>query len=71
VVSYETLTRFADGEPLDRRFATAWDGGLGWELELATIRAALLASRQLPPGRWLDLNVSPRLLAHAGDCAEL
>lgn len=45
--------------------------GLGWELELATIRAALLASRQLPPGRWLDLNVSPRLLAHAGDCAEL
>jgi PAS domain S-box-containing protein len=66
VVGYEALTRFADGEPPDRRFATAWTVGLGWELELATIKAALLASRQLPPGRWLDLNVSPRLLADAG-----
>ncbi|HEY6538952.1 MAG TPA: EAL domain-containing protein [Candidatus Dormibacteraeota bacterium] len=62
VVGYEALTRFDDGEPPDTMFATAWDAGLGWELELAAVKQALSAARSLPKGRWLDLNVSPRLL---------
>lgn len=63
VVGYEALTRFADGVAPDLRFATAWSVGLGAELETAALKAAVLAGRRLPPGRWLDLNVSPRLLS--------
>jgi PAS domain S-box-containing protein len=61
-VGYEALTRFASGQRPDRAFADAWAAGLGPELELATLEAAVAAGKQLPPGRWLDLNVSPRLL---------
>jgi PAS domain S-box-containing protein len=63
VVGYEALTRFDSGQRPDRCFADAWSVGLGAEMELATLAAAVEASRRLPPGVWLDLNVSPRLLA--------
>ncbi len=61
-VGYEALTRFASGREPDRCFGDAWSVGLGPELELATLRAAIEAAQGLPAGRWLDLNISPRLL---------
>jgi len=63
VVGYEALTRFDSGQRPDLCFADAWSVGLGPELELATLAAAVDAARRLAPGVWLDLNVSPRLLA--------
>ena len=61
-VGYEALTRFDSGERPDLCFADAWSVGLGPELEFATLEAAVEAAKGLPPGLWLDLNVSPRLL---------
>ena len=63
VVGYEALTRFDSGQRPDLCFADAWSVGLGPEMELATLAAAVEAGRSLAPGLWLDLNVSPRLLA--------
>lgn len=65
VVGYEALTRFADGEPPDIRFLTAWSVGAGAELEFATLERAIRLGRRLPPKGWLNLNLSPRLLTHA------
>lgn len=62
VVAYEALSRFDSGRRPDLCFADAWSVGLGAQLELATLQAAIEAARLLPGGRWLDLNVSPRLL---------
>jgi EAL domain-containing protein (putative c-di-GMP-specific phosphodiesterase class I) len=62
---YEALTRFDSGQPPDRCFADAWAVGAGAELEFATLEAAVAAGQRLPDGRWLDLNLSPRLLADA------
>jgi PAS domain S-box-containing protein len=62
VVGYEALTRFSDGTRPDVRFGEAWSVDLGAELELVTLEAALAAARGLLPGRWLNVNVSPRLL---------
>ena len=45
--------------------------GLGPELELATLEAAVAAGKELPAGTWLDLNVSPRLLADPGRLREI
>jgi PAS domain S-box-containing protein len=64
VVGYEALTRFADGEPPDTRFSTAWSVGLGTELEFATLDRAIRVARALPTGHWLNVNISPRLLSH-------
>ena len=58
-VGYEALTRFHDQVTPDVRFAAAEAVGLGPELELATLGAALRAADQLPPGLWLNINVSP------------
>jgi EAL domain-containing protein (putative c-di-GMP-specific phosphodiesterase class I) len=62
-VAYEALTRFDSGQQPDRCFADAWELGLGRDLELATLAAALDDAQGLPPGGWLNLNVSPRLLS--------
>jgi PAS domain S-box-containing protein len=70
-VGYEALTRFESGQRPDQAFAEAWSVGLGAELELATLDAAVHEAAQLPQGRWLDLNVSPRLLADPGRLGEL
>jgi PAS domain S-box-containing protein len=61
VVGYEALSRFDSGQQPDRCFADAWSVGLGPDLELATAEMAVAAARRLPAGRWLDVNVSPRL----------
>ena len=63
VVGYEALSRFTDGIPPDVRFATADRAGLGIELEVATMRAALDAAANLPPDAYLSLNASPALIA--------
>ena len=63
VVGHEALTRFDSGQRPDLTFADAWTVGLGSDLELATLGAAIADARQLPAGMWLDLNVSPLLLA--------
>jgi EAL domain-containing protein (putative c-di-GMP-specific phosphodiesterase class I) len=62
VVGHEALTRFGDGTAPDQRFAEAWIVGLGQALELATLEAAIASARELPAARWLDINMSPRLL---------
>jgi PAS domain S-box-containing protein len=69
-LGYEALTRFADGTRPDLAFAEARAAGLGFELEIATIREALRASADLPAGLLLDLNVSPALLLHGTCLAE-
>ncbi|HET7702948.1 MAG TPA: EAL domain-containing response regulator [Candidatus Limnocylindrales bacterium] len=62
VQGYEALTRFTDGTRPDRRFADATAVGLGLDLELATLEAAVSASRDLAPGTFVSLNVSPDLI---------
>jgi EAL domain-containing protein (putative c-di-GMP-specific phosphodiesterase class I) len=63
VVGYEALTRFTDGVPPDIRFAAAARAGLGIELELATLRAAISAGAAvLSPTAFLSLNASPGLI---------
>lgn len=63
VVGYEALTRFTDGVPPDARFAEAARAGLGIDLELITLRAALTsAAAVLSPTAYLSLNASPELV---------
>lgn len=68
-VGFEALTRFDSGEAPDRVFGDAERAGLGAELEIATLGAALGAATRLPAATWLSLNVSPALLAE-GDALE-
>lgn len=65
-VGYEALTRFDDGSSPQDKFAEAAAVDLGPQLELATLDAALAAAAHLPPGLWLNINVSPTLVL-AGD----
>ena len=62
VVGHEALTRFDSGRRPDLVFSDADAVGLGIDLEIATLEAAIDAARDLPAGRWLDVNVSPQLL---------
>lgn len=66
IVGHEALTRFHDGTAPDVKFAEATSVGLGPELELAALEAAIRASRALPSGHWLNINASPALIL-AGD----
>ncbi|HYF47509.1 MAG TPA: EAL domain-containing protein, partial [Acidimicrobiales bacterium] len=61
-VGFEALTRFEDGTRADLRFREAALLGVGAELELATMSAALDAGRGLPAEAWLSINVSSGLL---------
>ncbi len=70
-VGFEALTRFADGRPPNLVFASAIKAGMGLELELRTLESALYASRDLPGGTWLSLNISPTLLVEAIDLGRL
>jgi PAS domain S-box-containing protein len=62
VLGYEALTRFEDGTPPHTMFAAASDVGLGLELEVATITAAMSAVTRIPDDLFLDLNASPDLV---------
>lgn len=68
-IGFEALTRFTDGRRPDHVFAAATHAGLGLELELRTLEAAIQAGRDLPPRTWLSLNVSPELVVDASRLA--
>ena len=70
-IGYEALTRFADGERPDVRFAEAHRVGVGHDLELATLTAALEESAGLPAKSFVSLNVSPSLLLEVGRLREV
>lgn len=60
VVGMEALARFpGTSQPPNEWFADAASVGLGLELELAAVRAALLQIDRLPPGAYLAINASP------------
>lgn len=65
LVAVEALTRFDSPvrRPPDHWFAAAHRAGLGPDLEIATIAAAVRASVQLPDGVRLSVNASPVTLA--------
>ncbi len=68
VIGHEALTRFDSRIPPDAAFATAAGVGLGVELELACLAAAVRGAASLPGARgWLSLNASPALLLTATD----
>ena len=70
-VGYEALTRFADGTPPDRVIAEARAVGLGRDLELAAMAAALAASAALPGDGWLSLNISPDVILATAELARV
>ena len=70
-VGYEALTRFADGTPPDQMIADAYSVGLGLELEIACIAAALVGAGALAPDRLLSLNASPHAILHSTELAAL
>jgi PAS domain S-box-containing protein len=61
VVGHEALTRFDDGRPPSVVFAAASRVGLGVELEVACLEAAIAAADRLAPHTYLSLNASPEL----------
>jgi len=70
-VGYEALTRFADGTPPDRMIADAHAVGMGQELEVACIAAALVGAESLPHDAWLGLNASPDVILQSTELAHL
>jgi PAS domain S-box-containing protein len=64
-VGYEALTRFADGTPPHEMLTEARSVGLGADLEVACLTAALAAAGPVPSTCWLALNISPDVLIHA------
>jgi EAL domain-containing protein (putative c-di-GMP-specific phosphodiesterase class I) len=70
-VGFEALTEFRGGLPTYATFELATRVGLGQELELATLAAAIKASTALPRDAWLILNVSPRLVTDSDRLPEL
>ena len=67
VVGYEALSRFRNRTRPDEVFRDAWSVGLGPQLELATLGAAIDAADALPAGRWLSVNVSPGLVTESNE----
>jgi PAS domain S-box-containing protein len=61
-IGYEALTRFDDGTEPDAQFGAAAAVGLGVELEVAALRAALTAASALPTPPWLNVNASPSVI---------
>ena len=60
IFGVEALARFpTENEPPDRMFAAAWQVGLGIELELKAVRAALDQLDQLPSHMRMSVNASP------------
>jgi PAS domain S-box-containing protein len=70
-IGHEALTRVSDGTPPDRMLAEARAVGLGPDLELAFLKAALLASEELPSSGWLALNISPDVLLRADELRQM
>jgi EAL domain-containing protein (putative c-di-GMP-specific phosphodiesterase class I) len=65
IVGAESLARFAGGDlgpPPDVWFADAMQAGLGPELELFAVEAALAAAVELPCDLYISINLSPATL---------
>jgi EAL domain-containing protein (putative c-di-GMP-specific phosphodiesterase class I) len=65
IAGFEALTRFA-AEPVrgpDSWFAEAAAAGLGPDLEIVALRAALSWLERIPEGQFLSVNVSPSCIA--------
>jgi EAL domain-containing protein (putative c-di-GMP-specific phosphodiesterase class I) len=64
VAGAEALARFSmdPSRPPDGWFRAAWDVGLGVELEVYAVRAALASLGSLPAGAHLAINASPETL---------
>jgi EAL domain-containing protein (putative c-di-GMP-specific phosphodiesterase class I) len=58
-VGYEALARFPGGASPAIWFEEALKLGLHSRLDVAAVNQALVAARDLPPGSFLSLNVSP------------
>ncbi len=71
VVGHEALTRYDDGTRPDLRFAEAARVGLGLDYEVAALALSIEASRRLPGGTWLSVNVSPALIVEGQRLAAL
>jgi diguanylate cyclase (GGDEF)-like protein len=63
LVGVEALARFRGTTPTRRWFTDAAQVGLGIDLELAAVDAALGELPRVPPGAFLSANVSPSALA--------
>jgi PAS domain S-box-containing protein len=71
IAGFEALTRFADGARPDIAFSEARRLGMGHELEIATMREALIDAASLPRRVFLSLNASPTLITDDTGLAEL
>jgi EAL domain-containing protein (putative c-di-GMP-specific phosphodiesterase class I) len=71
VVGFEALTRFDAPITTQRLFIQAGLVGRMRDLEIATLRAAVKAARDLPVGHWLSVNSSPGLLADTDALASI
>jgi EAL domain-containing protein (putative c-di-GMP-specific phosphodiesterase class I)/CheY-like chemotaxis protein len=70
-VGYEALTRWDDGAPADAPFAEARRIGMSIEIEIETLRSALIAATELPGGGWLSVNLSPQTIMEYQGLPEL
>lgn len=61
-IGVEALSRFPGDQTPDRWFSDADAVGMGIELELAAVRAALLALPFVPAPAYLAINASPQLV---------
>jgi EAL domain-containing protein (putative c-di-GMP-specific phosphodiesterase class I) len=71
VVGYEALTRFDAPQSTQGLFDHAALVGRGRELELATMQAAVKATRELPPHCWVSVNSSAALLSETDTLADI
>lgn len=62
IVGYEALTRFDAPQTTQRIFDHASIIGRGKDLEIATLRAAVKASADLPADSWVSVNSSAAML---------
>ncbi|MDQ1478266.1 MAG: hypothetical protein QOE62_3495 [Actinomycetota bacterium] len=62
VLGFEALARFAAGTSPDAWFAEANELGMGTELELAAVKAALQQIDRLAPMQFMAVNASPRVV---------
>lgn len=65
-IGYEALARFGRTMDSGRVFAKAGDYGLGVDLELTTLRAAVARLAEIPGHTFLGLNLSAKALADPG-----
>jgi EAL domain-containing protein (putative c-di-GMP-specific phosphodiesterase class I) len=65
-IGVEALARFGDHEhrPPNEWFAAAQSVGLGCELEMCAVRAALRTLKMIPEHLYLAINVSPETASH-------